>query len=168
MKAFGITGWSGSGKTTLIERLLPLLAARGFVVGVLKRAHHNFDIDREGKDSRRFRAAGCREVAVVSSRRRARIYEYGENEPEPALEETLAGFSPACNLILVEGYKASPLPKLEVWRAAASAARPAALDYPNIIGVAAEGAPPPLPENCTLLPLDDAEAIAGFIAARAQ
>ncbi len=167
MKVFGITGWSGSGKTTLIERLLPLLAARGFTVGVLKRAHHDFDIDRAGKDSRRFRDAGCREVAVVSSRRRARIYECGENEPEPPLEDTLAGFNPACNLILVEGYKAAPLPKLEVWRAEMSAP-PVALQYPNVVGVAAAGAPPPLPESCALFSLDDLDVLAGFVAAGAQ
>ncbi|MGI9307007.1 MAG: molybdopterin-guanine dinucleotide biosynthesis protein B [Gammaproteobacteria bacterium] len=167
MKIFGITGWSGSGKTTLIERMLPLLAARGFVVGALKRAHHDFDIDRPGKDSRRYRDAGCREVAVVSARRRARIYECAENETEPELAEILSGFNPACNLILVEGYKRAPLPKLEVWREAL-ARPPVALSYPNVAALAADGAPPDLPPNCALLPLNDAEKVAGFIAERAQ
>ena len=166
MKAFGITGWSGSGKTTLIEKVLPLLSARGWTAGVLKHAG-DFEIDREGKDSRRYREAGCREVAVISARRRARIYECGLNEPEPSLEETLSGFHPSCNLILVEGYKSSPLPKLEVWRAGISG-RPVALDYPNVVGVAAEGAPPELPSGCALLRLDDAAAVAEFIAAGAR
>lgn len=166
MKVFGITGWSGSGKTTLIEKLLPRLAARGFVVGVLKRAHHSFDMDLPGKDSRRFRDAGCREVAVVSARRRARIYECGDNEPEPELAATLAGFNSACNLILVEGYKTAPLPKLEVWRAAVSAP-PVALSHPHVIGVAADGAPPKLPPHCALLDLADVDAAADFVAAGA-
>lgn len=165
MNAFGISGWSGSGKTTLIERLLPRLSARGLVVGVLKHAHHGFEIDREGKDSYRFRAAGCREVALSSSRRW--VFMHDNIGAEPELPELLSRFDAACNLILVEGYKNAPLPKLEVWRQSVGKT-PIALDNPAVVALAATTAPPSLPAHCRLLPLDDAAAIADFIAARVR
>jgi len=55
----GIAGWSGSGKTTLLERLIPALARRGVRVGVIKQTHHDFELDRPGKDSHRLRQAGA-------------------------------------------------------------------------------------------------------------
>lgn len=160
---FGIAGWSGGGKTSLILRLLPALRARGFVVGVLKHAHHAFDIDHPGKDSRRFREAGCRQVGVSSSRRRAFIYESEDDEAEPDVFSLLAKFDPACNLILVEGYKDAPLPKLEVWRSALERA-PLAAGNPHVKAIAADSEVPQLPAHCALLPLNDAEAVAEFVA----
>ena len=100
---FGITGWSGSGKTSLIERVVPLLTARGLSVGAFKHAHHSFDVDWPGKDSHRFRSAGCREVAVSSSRRWVLIHEHGEEDEEAAMNDMLARFDSSCDLILVEG-----------------------------------------------------------------
>ena len=114
MKIFGFAGWSGSGKTTLIERLIPVLIARAGKVSLVKHAHHEFDIDQPGKDSFRHRQAGCNEVLVSSSRRFALIHEL-RGEPELTLDELLGRLS-ACELVLVEGYKAQPIPKLEVWR----------------------------------------------------
>jgi len=114
MKIFGFAGWSGSGKTTLIERLIPVLIARAGKVSLVKHAHHEFDIDQPGKDSFRHRQAGCTEVLVSSSRRFALIHEL-RGEPELTLDEVLGRLSP-CELVLVEGYKAQPIPKLEVWR----------------------------------------------------
>jgi len=66
---FGFAGFSGNGKTTLIEKLIPLLVARGLRVSLIKHAHHAFDVDQPGKDSYRHREAGCNEVLVSSSRR---------------------------------------------------------------------------------------------------
>ena len=115
MKIFGFAGYSGSGKTTLIERLLPLFAERGITVSLVKHAHHTFDIDQPGKDSYRHRKAGCTEVLVTSSRRWVLMHEL-RGAPEPALNEHVKRMSP-CDLLLVEGFKREPIPKLEVYRA---------------------------------------------------
>jgi len=115
MKTFGFAGWSGSGKTTLIEKLIPLFVARGLKVALVKHAHHTFDVDQAGKDSYRHRHAGCTEVLVTSSRRWVLMHEL-RGAAEPGLEEHLAHLSP-CDLVLVEGFKREPIPKLEVYRA---------------------------------------------------
>ncbi|MEN3354907.1 MAG: molybdopterin-guanine dinucleotide biosynthesis adapter protein [Betaproteobacteria bacterium] len=115
MKIFGFAGYSGSGKTTLIEQLIPIFTARGFTVSLIKHAHHTFEVDQPGKDSYRHRKAGCAEVLVTSSRRWALVHEL-RGAPEPTLAEQLQRMSP-CDLLLVEGYKHEPIPKLEVYRA---------------------------------------------------
>jgi molybdopterin-guanine dinucleotide biosynthesis protein B len=114
VKVFGFAGWSGSGKTTLIEQLIPRLVARVGTVSLVKHAHHEFDLDQPGKDSWRHRQAGCTEVLVSSSQRFALMHEL-RGAPELTLPQALARLSPAA-LVLVEGYKAFPIPKLEVWR----------------------------------------------------
>lgn len=114
-KLLGIAGYSGSGKTTLLEKVIPLLRQSGLSVSVIKHAHHNFDIDRPGKDSFRHREAGAQEVLIASGHRWALMHEL-RNEPEPSLEELCARLSP-CDLVLIEGYKFSSIPKLEVNRA---------------------------------------------------
>ena len=157
MRIFGLAGWSGSGKTTLLTALIPQFVARGLVVSTVKHAHHEFDIDRPGKDSWRHREAGAREVMVASSRRWALMHEL-HCAPEPPLEELTAQMSP-CDLLLVEGFKFHPHPKLEVHRP--SLGKP--LLYPQdpyIVAIASDEAfPAPLP----LLPIADPPAIAGFI-----
>ena len=162
---FGITGWSGSGKTSLIERIVPLLTARGLVVGALKHAHQGFDIDLPGKDSHRFRSAGCREVAVSSSRRWVLIHEHGGEKEEAKMNDMLAQFDSSCDLILVEGYKDAPIPKVEVWRREVGQT-PIAMDNSHVAAVATEDEIDGLPEHCARLPLDDAAAVAEFIIER--
>ena len=114
MKIFGFAGWSGSGKTTLIEQLIPRFVKRGLKVSMIKHAHHSFDVDQPGKDSYRHRNAGASEVMVVSDIRWVIMHEL-RGEPEPSLEDQIERISP-CDLLLVEGHKHHPLPKLEVWR----------------------------------------------------
>jgi len=111
---FGFSGYSGSGKTTLIEKLVPRFTAAGLRVSLIKHTHHQFDIDRPGKDSYRHRQAGCREVLVSSDQRWALMHEL-RGEPEPALAQLVARLAP-CDLVLVEGFKRDPVPKLEVYR----------------------------------------------------
>ena len=132
MKILGFAGYSGSGKTTLLEKVIPLLQQRGLRVSVIKHAHHDFDIDRPGKDSFRHREAGAQEVMIASGYRWALMHELGE-EAEPTLEQLCARLSP-CDLVLVEGYKFSAIPKLEVHRTAAGHP-PLYQDDPQIIAV---------------------------------
>ncbi len=116
MKIFGIAGYSGSGKTTLLEKLIPQLTARGLRVSVIKHAHHGFDIDKPGKDSYRHREAGASEVLLSCGSRWALMHEL-RDEREAALDDLLVRLSP-CDLVLVEGFKSEPIPKLEVYRPA--------------------------------------------------
>lgn len=115
-RVFGFAGWSGSGKTTLIEQVIAYLAAEGVRVALIKHAHHSFDIDHVGKDSYRHREAGATEVMISSGKRWAIVHEL-RGAPELALRDALARLSPT-DLVLIEGYKREPLPKLEVWRSA--------------------------------------------------
>jgi molybdopterin-guanine dinucleotide biosynthesis adapter protein len=110
----GFAGYSGSGKTTLLEKVIPLLQQHGLRISVIKHAHHDFDIDHPGKDSFRHRAAGAHEVLIASGHQWALIHEL-RDESEPGLEQLCARLSP-CDLILVEGYKFSSIPKLEIYR----------------------------------------------------
>ena len=159
-QVWGITGHSGSGKTTLIERLLPLLAARGVSVNVIKHSHHDLALEPPGKDSARFRAAGAAEVLVASPYRFAIMHEL-RGAPEPTLAEQLARPSPA-DLTLVEGFKHEAIPKIEVWRAALGLPLALAGDA-NLLAIAStDQSDSALPR----LDLDDAAAVADFILAR--
>lgn len=153
----GISGFSGSGKTTLIEKLVPRLVAAGLRVSLIKHAHHDFDIDQPGKDSWRHRQAGCAEVLVSSPRRWALVHELRE-EAEPGLEALLLHLGPA-DLVLVEGFKHTPMPRIEVHRSGGD--RP--LLYPNDPNVIAIATDEPLKAALPQFALDDINAIAGFV-----
>ena len=161
MKILGIAGYSGSGKTTLIEKLVPILVREGLRVSLIKHAHHDFDVDTPGKDSWRHRQAGCTEVMVSSSRRWALMREL-RGEPEPTLQEQLRHLSP-CDLVLVEGWKFDPIPRIEVHRSGADARRPLLFPGdPHVIAVATDE---PLDTRLPQFGLDDAAAVAQFIRA---
>ena len=80
MKIYGVTGWKNSGKTGLVERLVSEFTTRGFSVSTIKHAHHDFDVDRSGKDSYRHREAGAREVLLSSRKRFALMHELRGND----------------------------------------------------------------------------------------
>ena len=117
MKVVGFAGYSGSGKTTLVEQLIPALQLRGQRVSVIKHAHHRFDIDHPGKDTWRHREAGAFEVLAASPRRLVIMRELRERV-EHSVHDLLAELHPAVDWVLVEGFKESDLPKIEVWREA--------------------------------------------------
>ena len=158
MKVFGFAGWSGSGKTTLIEKLIPRFAARGLKVSLIKHAHHTFDVDQPGKDSYRHRLAGATEVLVTSSRRWVLMHEL-RGAQEPSFDEQLRHLSP-CDLLIVEGFKHAPIPKLEVWRAVTGEGMLHPQD-PHIVAVASDAK---VETKVPLLDLNDDAAIADFIA----
>jgi molybdopterin-guanine dinucleotide biosynthesis protein B len=157
MKTFGFAGWSGSGKTTLIEQLIPRFVKRGLRVSLIKHAHHTFDVDKEGKDSYRHRQAGASEILVTSSRRWVLMHEL-RGTAEPSFEEQAKHISP-CDLLLVEGYKYAPIPKLEVWRA--EPGEP--LLHPNDPHIVAVASDAKVETKLPLLDLNDPERITGFI-----
>jgi molybdopterin-guanine dinucleotide biosynthesis protein B len=161
MKVLGISGYSGSGKTTLIEKLVPLLLKAGLRVSLVKHAHHAFEVDHPGKDSWRHRQAGCTEVLVSSAQRWALMREL-RGEPEPSLQEQLRRLSP-CDLVLVEGWKFDPIPRIEVHRSGPDARRP--LLFPNDPHVIAVATDEPLQTKLPQFGLDDAQAVARFILA---
>jgi molybdopterin-guanine dinucleotide biosynthesis adapter protein len=116
MNVIGIAGFSGSGKTTLVERLIPLLKAAGMRVSVVKHAHHSFNIDHEGKDTWRHRAAGAFEVVVASNTRLALMREF-EQEAALTVHQVIAELYDGVDWVIVEGFKNSDIHKIEVWRA---------------------------------------------------
>jgi molybdopterin-guanine dinucleotide biosynthesis protein B len=152
----GVTGWKNAGKTTLVERLVAELVRRGLTVATVKHAHHAADIDKPGTDSFRHRAAGAREVALVTGQRYAILRE----QPDAGLDEVLARLA-AADIVLVEGFKRAPHPKIEV-RAANSPAMDAGAH--NIVAIAADLRP-----EATSLPWftrNDIGGIADFIVGR--
>jgi molybdopterin-guanine dinucleotide biosynthesis protein B len=163
MHVFGLAGWSGSGKTSLVVRLLPALMARGLAVSTVKHAHHAFDVDTKGKDSWEHRAAGAQEVMISSANRWALMHEH-RGAPEADLE-TLVGHMTPVDLVLVEGFKTHPHPKLEIHRP--SVGKPLlCYEDRHIVAVASDAEIAGLP--VPLLDLDDTAAIADFIIAHCR
>jgi molybdopterin-guanine dinucleotide biosynthesis adapter protein len=162
MRIIGLAGYSGSGKTTLLSKVIPRLIAHGLTVSTLKHAHHEFDVDQPGKDSHTHRMAGATEVLVASSRRFALVHEL-RGEAEPSLATLLGKLAPV-DLVLIEGYKREPHPKLEVHRAAVGMPLLAPND-PAIVAIASDV---PLKEaRVPVLDLNDVEGIVDILIKRA-
>ncbi len=157
----GFAAFSGTGKTTLLKKLLPLLRDRGVRVGMVKHAHHSFDVDRPGKDSFELRKAGAAQMLIASRSRWALMVER-KLEKDPVLEEVLLELDQAAlDLILVEGFKQEQFPKIELRRAGLR--RP--LLYPNddnIIAVATD-TPESLDTSLPVLDINRPDMIADFI-----
>ncbi len=159
MRLYGVTGNKDSGKTGLMERLVAEITGRGFTVSTVKHAHHDTDIDQPGRDSHRHRTAGASEVLLATPNRWALMHEL-RGAPEPSLDDLLPRLSPV-DLVLVEGYKGAPHPKIEAHRIATG--RPLlSPENGSIRAVASDS------DVATALPrfhLDDTSAIADFILA---
>lgn len=157
----GLAGWSGSGKTTLLCAVLPHLAAAGLTVSTIKHAHHALDPDRPGKDSYRHRQAGAQEVLLAGGERWALFRETPAGTPD--LKSLAARLAPV-DLILVEGFRAYDIPRLEIFRPSLGKP-PLWPDHPGIVAIATDA--PDIPASAgyagALLSLTDASGIARWI-----
>lgn len=160
----GFAAFSGTGKTTLLEQLIPALGRRGIRVALIKHAHHQFDIDKPGKDSYRLRKAGARQVLIASRQRWALMTELEEDLPEPRLGDLLGQLDPdRFDLVLVEGFKHEAIPKIELHRPALG--KP--LLHPDdqrIIAFATDEPERAAAKELPVLDLNDIDAIADFVA----
>lgn len=155
----GIAGWKNSGKTTLVTRLVAEFSGRSLDVATVKHAHHAFQIDDGDTDSARHRQAGASQVAIVSQARWAVVREL-RNVPEPTLEDIISRLNP-CDLIIVEGYKRAPIPKIEARRTGALDKRPLIGTDAHVVAIAADH--PVADVTVPVFDLDDIAAIARFI-----
>jgi len=158
----GFAAYSGTGKTTLLVKLLPLLKARGLRIGMIKHAHHAFEIDQPGKDSYRLRKLGGVDQMLVASRQRwVLMVETGEFD-EPYLAQVLPHLNQATlDLILVEGFKHELFPKIEVYRP--SLGKPLLFPEDETVIAIASDAPLPVTTQLPILNLNQPEQIADFI-----
>ena len=154
---------SGIGKTTLLTQLIPALISKGLRISVIKHAHHDFDIDHEGKDSYRLRQAGAVQMMIGSKNRWALMTELAHtpnHSNEPNLAHLLAQMDTnLTDLILAEGFKHEAIPKIEVHRSTFGTPLLASEDN-NIIAIATDS---PLPISIPQIDLNDIHAIAAFI-----
>ncbi|MGD0533655.1 MAG: molybdopterin-guanine dinucleotide biosynthesis protein B [Methyloceanibacter sp.] len=157
---FGITGWKNSGKTTLTARLIAEFTKRGYVVSAIKHAHESFDIDQPGRDSYRLREAGARRVVLSSPKRWALMHEL-RDEPEMPLDQILAEVGDS-DLVLIEGYKREPFPKIEIRRDGGASRQPLAKSSPQIVAIASDR-PSEEEDGLPTFHLDDVSAMADFI-----
>ena len=158
MKIFGLVGWSGSGKTTLVANLVPELIGRGLTVSTMKHTHHNFDIDKPGKDSHQHRLAGATEVLLTGSKRWALLHE-NRDAPEPSIDDLLARMEEV-DLVLIEGFKSHKHQKMEVHRPAVGKPMLCPED-PTIVAVASDVELPDV--TLPVIGLENVAAIADFI-----
>jgi len=115
----GFAAWSGTGKTTLLEQIIPAFRENGLRIAIIKHAHHDFDIDHDGKDSFRLRKAGAVDTIVASGKRWALIHENEITDDEPDLWQLLDQLNfDSLDLILVEGFKHESFPRIELYRTA--------------------------------------------------
>lgn len=163
LPVLGFAAWSGTGKTTLLARLIPWLRARRLRVALIKHTHHDFEIDRPGKDSHVLRQAGAEQVLIASSRREAWIRER-RPETEPTLAELVSRLDRSTlDLALVEGFRHERFPKIELHRAALN--RPLLFpDDDSIIALACD-APIPIDAPIPVYDLNDSTAIGEFVLA---
>jgi molybdopterin-guanine dinucleotide biosynthesis adapter protein len=159
MKLYGVTGYKNAGKTGLMERLVAEITGRGLSVSTIKHAHHATDIDHEGRDSFRHRQAGAGQVLVSSPVRWALMTEL-RGAAEPTLDDLLTRLNPV-DLVLIEGYKTAPHPKIEAHRV--ETGHPLLAPTHPTIRAVASNVQPNVP--CRVFHLDDTLAIANFILA---
>lgn len=157
--AISFVGRSKVGKTTLIERLLPLLTEKGLRVGVIKHHHHDFEIDKRGKDTYRYKQAGAGFTMLASPKKIALV----ADTPELTLEEIIARFVRNVDLVIVEGFKKEALPKIEVFRAKEGVGTLVCGDDKNLVAIVTDE---PLVAALPVFSRNDVEGVARFIVTR--
>ena len=158
----GFAAYSGTGKTTLLEKLIPLLTAQGIRIGMIKHAHHQFDIDKEGKDSYRLRHAGAGQMLIASKKRWALMVETPEQENDPDLQHLIEQLDQGkLDLILVEGFKHVPFNKIELHRSATD--KPMIHPEDKSILAIATDSPDDIITDLPILDINSAQAISTFI-----
>ena len=160
--AISFVATSGTGKTTLLEKVITLLKERGYRVGVVKHDAHHFDIDHPGKDSYRLTAAGADTMLISSPEKLALVKKHATS---PAIEELISAYFTDVDIVLVEGFKKSSLPKIGLHRRHQSATllcRGEEQD-PNLVAVASDES---LELEVPVLDLNDAFQITDFIETR--
>ncbi|ENM5932609.1 bifunctional molybdopterin-guanine dinucleotide biosynthesis adaptor protein MobB/molybdopterin molybdotransferase MoeA [Vibrio mimicus] len=154
----GFAAYSGTGKTTLLEALLPKLTAAGLRIGLLKHAHHDFDVDKPGKDSYRLRKAGASQMLIASRNRHALMTETPDAEAE--FDYLLTRFdAEKLDVILVEGCKNIAFPKIELHRA--EVGKPWL--YPHDENIIAISADETIETALPQMNINDLDAIADFV-----
>lgn len=162
MKAVSFLAKSGTGKTTLLEKVIAELKHRGYRVGALKHNAHHFDIDHPGKDSHRMTVAGADTVLITSPAKLALVKMH---EGSPPVENLLSAYFTDVDIVLVEGFKKTALPKIEVHRRERG---PALLcrgeeNDPALLAVASDE---PLRIDVPVLDLNDPGSVADFLETR--
>lgn len=144
--------YSGTGKTTYLEKLLPCLKTAGLRVAVIKHDGHDFQMDTPGTDTYRLAAAGADMVAIVSNRRFALLEQRSLDVKE--IVRRISGV----DLILTEGFKHSPYPKIALYRE--ESRQPLAADTENCLAIVTDT---PVKANCPTFPLDDPQPLARYL-----
>ncbi len=112
----GFLAYSGTGKTTLLTKLISILSGKGLRVGIIKHAHHTFDIDQPGKESYILRKAGASKMLIGSANRWALMVD-AEDDQEFSLQDHIQRMDQDnLDLILIEGFKLEKIPKIELVR----------------------------------------------------
>jgi len=137
----GFAAYSGTGKTTLLTKVIPILTTNGLRIGLIKHSHHNFQIDQPGKDSYKLRQAGAEQILLAARSRTALIVEHPESTQEPKLADQFKYLDcELLDLILVEGFKHEPIPKIEVYRSVLEYSN-LYVDDPHIIALVTDTTP---------------------------
>ena len=160
----GFLAYSGTGKTTLLTKLISILSGKGLRVGIIKHAHHTFDIDQPGKDSYKLRKAGASEMLIGSVSRWALMVD-AEKEQEFTLDDHILRLDQGnLDLILVEGFKLETIPKIELTRPSLGND----LFFPNDANVIAVATDEPLSVKTDLpmLDINNPDQIVAFICER--
>ncbi len=156
----GFAAYSGTGKTTLLKNIIPLLKSRGFSVGVVKHAHHTFEVDEPGKDSYELRKSGADQMLIGSKYRWALM---ADNQGDDLTLEDHVGHlcQDELDIILVEGFKPAKIPKIELFRPSLGN-DPFYPDDDTIIAIATDGNLP-VETKLPVIDLNNAESITEFI-----
>ena len=112
----GFSAFSGTGKTTLLEKLIPLLVKQGLRIALVKHSHHDIEMDKPGKDSYRLRKAGASQVVLAGTHRSICFHEYKKAHDSELTEQLMLLNTQDLDLVLVEGYRDQPFPKIELHR----------------------------------------------------